>query len=317
MQENLLQLIKCPKETFGATIYTAIFLTSRSAAASESFLSARFALGNIGIVDKNVVSKSYVEKLPNSRFVMNEDKLVSRLLSFGEVKDYLSVIDTGIHSGNVRSKLFFPEKSEGITKKLLQGRQIQRWAIWWNSPAAKYKYCDPTYVASDSLGIGRGGRESNAKEYWNYCRGGDEKFHYVPERILMRQTADSIFAAYQSIEDDGQFYTDNTLFTVILTGEGSLKYFLGILNSRLINYVYQFLSSEEGKVFAAVKTGLVDQLPMVYDKKLEPKVVELVNELIKTRRDNPMADVSDLELKLDDLVCDIYGLDVDERELIR
>ena len=316
LEENLIQLIRCPKETFGATIYTAIFLTARAEIQSETFMGAKFALGGVGVTEQESVSKAYVKKLPNSRFVLNEDRLVSKLLTLNSVSDYLSIIDTGIDSGNVRAKLFFAESSPKATKKLLQGRQIQRWAIWWESPVAKYKYCDPTFVPRDDFGVGRGGRVSDLKEYWSYRRGGDEKFHYVPERILMRQTADTIFAAYQSIEEDGQFYTDNTLFTVLLTGEGSLKYFLGVLNSKLINYVYQFLSSEEGKIFAAVKTGLVDQLPMVYDKKVETEVVKIVDELINSRRVNPVADVSHLELKLDELVCDIFGLTSEERMLL-
>ena len=316
LDENLIQLIRCPKETFGATIYTAIFLTVRSEKNSDAYMGAKFSLGSYGVVEPAIVHKTYIEKLPNSRFVLNEDRLASRLLTLDQVSSYLSIIDTGIDSGNVRSKLFFAEKSEGISKRLLQGRQIQRWAIWWNSPVAKFKYCDPTYIPSDNLGIGRGGRTSDLKEYWSYRRGGDEKYHYLPERILMRQTADTIFAAYHNFDEDGQFYTDNTLFTVVLKDEGSLKYFLGILNSKLIHYIYQFLSSEEGKIFAAVKTGLVDQLPMVYDKKLESKVVNLVTELIDARRKNPLEDVSQIELKLDLLVCEIFGLNEEERKLI-
>jgi len=318
LNENLIQLIRCPKETFAATIYTAIFLTSRTSKKSETYMGAKFTLGGIGITDKNIVKKSYILKLPDTRFVLKEDKLVSRLLGSKELKDFLSVIDTGIDSANVRPKMFFKEENEHAKKKLLQGKQIERWAIWWDSPSAKYKYCDPTYVPKDVMGTGRGGNKpSVSKEYWSYRRGGNEKYHYVEERILLRQTADSIFAAYQNLEEDGQFYTDHTLFTVIAHREDvSLKYFLGLMNSKLLNYVYRFLSMQEGKILAQVRTALMEQLPIVYDFDKEPAVVALVEEIISRRRSNHGCDVSDLESKLDQLVCDIYGLDEEERGFV-
>lgn len=317
LNENLLELITCPKETFKATIYTAIFLASRQISLNEEYLSAKFSYPEFEIQDINLVRKSYVKELPNLRLALMEDNLVSELLKRETLGEYLRVIDTGMHSGNVRDKLFYKEKVPGITKKLLQGRQIERWAVWWDSPVAKYKYCDPTYKPKDSLGTGRGGKQSKSKEYWSYCRGGDEKFHYQPERILIRQTSDNIFGAYQNNQEDGQFYTDNTLHTIISNnGIGSLKYFLALLNSKLVNYIYKYLSMEEGKVFAAVKTALVEKLPIVYDAQREDQVVSLVERIIAMRRQNHGCDVSDLELELDELVCDIYGLTEAEKKMV-
>lgn len=317
LEENLLQLISCPKETFGATIYTAIFLASHSKNIDEEFLTAKFSFPEFNVQNLNRVRKSYLRRMPNERFVFQEDVLVSKILKNKKLDEYLNVIDTGMHSGNVREKLFFKEKTQKVSKKLLQGRQIEKWAIWWDGPAAKYKYCDPSYVPKDSLGVGRGGKPSKSKEYWTYCRGGDEKYHYMPERILIRQTSDSIFGAYQNNAEDGQFYTDNTLFTILPRDESvSLKYFLGVLNSKVLNYLYKYFSMEEGKVLAQVKTALVEQLPVIYDKEREEDVVILVNKLINKKRIEHGSDVSDLELELDSLVCDIYKLTTDEKEII-
>ncbi len=317
LEENLLQLVVCPKETFGATIYTAIFMASHSKSITEEYITAKFNFPEFDIQDINLVRKSYVRIMPNERFALQEDDLVSKMLKNDKIGKYLRVIDTGIDSGNVREKMFFRELKPKFPDKLIQGRQIERWAVWWDSPSAKFKYCNPNYEPKDSYGIGRGGKPSNLKEYWGYRRGGDVKNHFVPERVLIRQTADNIFGAYQSIDKDGQFYTDNTLFTVLLKEEGgSLKYFLAILNSKILNYIYKYLSMEEGKVLAQVKTALVEQLPVVYDKKREKEVVSIVDELISRKRANHGCDVSDLEQKLDLLVCDIYGLDEIERKQI-
>jgi adenine-specific DNA-methyltransferase len=317
LEENLIELIRCPKETFGATIYTAIFLASRSRIEDKTYQASRFTYPDFSLVEEIEVRKEYVRNLPHLKFVFQEDELMSKLLSCKTMGEYIKVIPTGINTGNVRDKMFFKEATPEAQDRVIQGRQILRWAVYWDSPAAKYKYCNPNYVPKDELGTGRSGKKSNLKEYWFYARGGDVSNHFVPERILLRTTSDSLFGAYQSIKDDGQLYTDHSLFTVLLKDDSlNLKYFLGILNSKLLNYIYQYLTLEEGKVFAEVKMDMVEQLPVVYDSKKAPALIKVVENLIQTRRKNPNADIGELEAELNAIVCDIFGLSEAERQLV-
>jgi hypothetical protein len=314
LTENLIELINCPKETFGATIYTAIFLASHTSSIYEEYIASRFSFPEFELKDINSVRKSYVLEMPNQRLVAQENPLVSKLLSKSKFGEYLKIIDGGIHTGNVRDKIFFYNESKEAKDRLLQGKQIQRWNIWWDAPSAKYRYLNASYKSADNFGIGRGGKSSKLKEYWSMH---DPAIHFLPDRLLMRQTSDTLFVAYQNLKEDGQFYTDNTLFTISLSQNlGSLKYYLALLNSKLINYVYQYLSMEEGKILAQVKTALVEEVPVVFDASKENKVVKLVNEIILKRRSNPGCDVSDIEMELDSLVCDIYGLDNFEKKQI-
>ncbi len=314
LSENLIELINCPKETFGATIYTAIFLASNSVSIYEKYISSRFSFPEFEIKDVNQVRKSYVLEMPNQRLVAQENALVSELLVKSKFSEYLKIIDGGIHTGNVRDKIFFHDENKEAKDRLLQGKQIQRWNIWWDAPSAKYRFLNANYKPADTFGIGRGGKSSKLKEYWSMH---DPALHFLPDRLLMRQTSDTLFVAYQSLEEDGQFYTDNTLFTVSLSQEqGSLKYFLALLNSKLLNYVYKYLSMEEGKILAQVKTSLVEEIPVVFDASIEKEVVDLVEELIQRRRLMPGCDVYDIEVQLDSLVCDIYGLTPSQKEFI-
>jgi hypothetical protein len=314
LSENLTELIGCPRETFGATIYTAIFLACRSKVENKKYYGSKFSYPDFALIERNEIDKSFISKLPNKRLVLLENHLVAKLLQGRQLSDYLRIIDTGIHSGNVREKIFSLQKKGRIKERLIQGRQIKRWAVNWDSANAKFKYCDPFYEPEDMAGIGRGGKRSSLKEYWGFA--GDKENHLLPERILLRQTGDSLYAAFHSAEDDGQLYTDNTLFTVLLKDGGSLEYFLGLLNSKVLNYVYQFLSSEEGKTLAQVKTGLVEQLPAIFDVKFEKAVTKLVKSLIETRRENPDSDVSDIENELDSLICELFGLTESETKII-
>lgn len=310
LSENLIQLVNCPKETFGATIYTAIFLASHNKSEDRVYVASRFSFPEFKITDINEVRKAYVEEMPNKRLVSQENSLVSKLLSKSKFREYLRIIDGGIHTGNVRDKIFFYDESKEAKDKLLQGKQIQRWSILWDAPSAKYRFLNASYVPADTYGVGRGGKSSKLKEYWSLH---DPSIHFLPERLLMRQTSDTLFAAYQNLKEDGQFYTDNTLFTIVLKENvGTLKYFLAILNSRLVNYIYKYLSMEEGKILAQVKTALVEEVPVVFDSKFEKEVVSLVDLIITKRRSNPESDVSKIENDLDLLVCKIYGLSEDE-----
>jgi hypothetical protein len=314
LRENLIELIGCPKETFGATIYTAIFLASRGASIEKNYKGAKFTYPGFELVDKSEVSKVFVAQLPNERFVLQEDKLITKLLSQKKIGEFLRVIDCGIHSGNVREKIFSLTETPEIRNRMIQGKQIVRWAVNWDTPNAKFKYCNPDYVPSTEFGVGRGGKKSTLKEYWGFA--GDVNNHFLPERVLLRQTGDSLYAAFHSEDKDGQLYTDNTLFTVVTKGEGSLLYFLGLLNSKVLNYVYHFLSSEEGKTLAQVKTGLVEQLPAVYDRDLDSQVSLLVSKIISSRRENPAADVANLENEVDSLLCKAFGLSAKETEAV-
>jgi hypothetical protein len=317
LHENIIELIRCPIETFGATIYTAIFLASRSSLRSEFYTSSRFTYPDFEITDVAKIKKDYVRQLPHTRFVYAEDNLMAKLSKHTKLESFLKVDPSGINSGNVRPKMFFLEKNTEATERLIQGRQVQRWAVYWDSPSAKYKYCNPNYVPQDNFGTGRGGKGmSLKKEYWFYNRG-DAALHFAPERILMRETSDCLLAAYQEIDKDGQLYTDHTVYSIVLKNESlQLKYFLGILNSRLLNYYYQNLTLEQGKVFAAVKIHVVNQLPIVYSEDRAMELIDLVETLVNMRRENPTCDVSVIEEELDNLVCEIYELSQDEKNQV-
>jgi len=226
----------------------------------------------------------------------------------------MSFLDTGIDSGNVREKLFSKGKTDAFSERIIQGRQISDWIVNWDAPNAKFRYCNPKYVPQDSLGIGRGGKESKKREYWGFR--GDIENHHKPERVLVRQTSDSVIAAYHSESTDGQFYTDNTLFTCFSKNDIPLKYFLAFLNSRLYNYVYQYLSAEQGKTLAQVKIGLLEMLPFRHSLKDQEELVGLVDSVIKAAKKGSPEEVKSIEDLIDMKICQIMGISPEASEIV-
>ena len=137
------------------------------------------------------------------------------------------------------------------------------------------------------------------------------------ERILVRQTSDSVIAAFHSEKMDGHFYTDNTLFSCFSINEIPLKYFLAFLNSRLYHYVYQYLSAEQGKTLAQVKIGLLEVLPFRHNAALQDQVVALVDLAIDAAREGSSHDLIELEDQIDEMVFQIMEIPLETRERLK
>jgi type I restriction-modification system DNA methylase subunit len=149
------------------------------------------------------------------------------------LKDVLQIkigVCTGSNKKHLNSLPIFSN-----SKKVLQGRDINRYSLKWNSNYINY-----------------------SKE--ELLRSRDEQIFLKPEKLLMRQTSDKLILTY----DNSQYYTIDSLFVIYLKNEElELKYALAILNSKLLNRQYQKLNPETGRVFAQVKIDYVNEIPII------------------------------------------------------
>ena len=317
LENRLLHLVKAPANTFEATIYTAIFILLKSEVEDQhSYMSGEMNFPDFQYHSNGAVEYAAINKIPDSKFLLSaKNDWVLRLLALDKVGKYCEVLDTGIDSGNVRSKIFFSEDN-GCRHRLLQGRQIQKYSVQWTSSKAKYMFCDVNYEPLPIPGIGRGGKPSKRNEYWKFR--GDIRNHHQPERLLMRQTDDDLIVAYHSEAELGRFYTDNTLHTILPKSQKTdLKYFLALFNSRLMNYIYHSISQEQGKSQAQVKVKVVRELPIVMPaKKEQTPIIDLVDEILEAKAGNPNADATNHEKEIDKRVYALYDLTPDEIAIV-
>ena len=320
LRHQLLSLVKCPGETFDATIYAAVFMVKKDDATSTHKYTSgiikypTYSYYNSGFVEYKAVHITPGKQLLYATPMLSVYQRIS--LQHKKIKEYLSVLDTGIHSGNVREKIFFADNVNQKLPRLLQGRQIGRYYLNWCMPGAKYKFCNINYIPVNSPGISRGGAISRYNEYWNFC--GDMNNHHQSERLLMRQTSDKIITAYHSEKISGRFYTDNTLFTVLPKSDKvNLKYAMAIFNSKLIDALYQFLVQESGKILAQVKINIVNDLPFTFaPKTTQLQIIKLINKITAAKEADPDADTTPQEKEIDQLVYQLYGLTKAEINII-
>jgi hypothetical protein len=174
-------------------------------------------------------------------------------------------------------------------RPLLRGRDIEKYLIKWKGDRW-IKYDDHLAEPRPSAGFD------------------------APLKIVIRQTGDSLIAAL----DDRQFVCMNNMHTILpKDGRCDLRFILGLLNSRLLNYYFQWLNPEKGETLAEVKKEHVEKLAIKdAEEKGRKPIVERVARILSTKQRDAEADTSALEQEIDQLVYALYGLTPEEIQIV-
>jgi len=111
----------------------------------------------------------------------------------------------------------------------------------------------------------------------------DPAIFEAPEKIFIRQTGDSLIA---TLVGKGVIARNN-LHVIINTSDLNIKFYLALINSKLLQFVYEVLNPEKGEALAEIKKAHVEQLPIpvvdLNDKKqrqTHDRLVELVDQML-------------------------------------
>ena len=133
----------------------------------------------------------------------------------------------------------------------------------------------------------------------------------IKEKILIQRTRNEALKQriIATIDEEGVYGMEGIYF-IITKDEGvSLYFLLGILNSKLMNYLFatKFLN-------LAIKAEYLKQvmIPSASDK----NIITLVKEILQTKRMNSGTDTSSLEHEIDQLVYQLYGLADEEIAIV-
>ena len=141
----------------------------------------------------------------------------------------------------------------------------------------------------------------------------DKKIFDAPQKIVVRQTGDSIIATEIG---SGIICRDN-LHICIPRENINLSFALGLMNSKLTDFYYEFINPEKGEALAQVKKDHVVQLPIPQATAEQQKpIIALVDKIIAAKKANPQADTSKEEAEFDCLVYALYGLSEDEIKIV-
>lgn len=194
----------------------------------------------------------FFQKSSNSQFDLSLNSmtlnLINKIRENSVLLGAIAEIKDGIIQGKIADKLFLNNPVDDDSKKILFGENIKRYKINFNNKWVNYKPDQMMNIEIERRGLGiRHGlwlRNPNIFER---------------NKILTRQTADEIIAAF----DSENTYYSNTLHGITVTDNMYFpRYVLSILNSKLITWYYRSTTAEKGKIFAQIKIELLKLLPI-------------------------------------------------------
>ncbi len=143
----------------------------------------------------------------------------------------------------------------------------------------------------------------------------DPQIFMENEKLIIRQTSDRIICAL--IGKDFIIRNNTHIILRKKDCQVQIKYLLGVLNSRLLNFYYWCMNPERGEALAEVKAFHVERFiyPRV-NKMLEDSFVRIVDNIMGLKVENPNADTTILESQIDRLVYELYGLTEEEIRIV-
>lgn len=180
------------------------------------------------------------------------------------------------------------EKETEYHRKLLYGRDISKYSITWSGEYLKYGEWlhrpRPSYIF--------------------------DKEKILVQRIRNPKLKTRLVCAY---DIDG--YINGTgLSNVVLLDQYkdiySLKYIIGILNSKLINYWFSYYFIDVN-----IKPEQLRKIPLP-KAKTNQEIITLVEKILSSKQNSPDADTSAIEREIDHKVYELYGLTDEEIRVI-
>lgn len=161
------------------------------------------------------------------------------------------------------------------------------------------------------------------KQWLNYTpellhRARTKEIFEAPEKILIQRITGGrrpLKAAY----DDVGYYNKESINNIILHNDSPVetKFVLALLNSKLINWFYVILFTNESNLTVNLSKTYLSQIPVAKpDQNQEQKIIDMVGKIIDTKEGTPETDTSALEEEIDQLVYRLYELTEDEIEIV-
>lgn len=223
-------------------------------------------------------------------FVYQLDPIIEKVyekehLTFGSICD----INQGIALKGDKSLSLKESKENDECYKLLDGRNINKYSLKWDGVWLDY---DLDRIHS--------------------CKRKD--IFESAEKLMFRRVSSSLIFTY----DNEQFYALNTLVIVNkkdLDKGPDLKFILGLMNSKLMNYVYSNKFKSTKTVFSEIQARSIKELPIPkISESQELEIVELSKRIIELKQVDSAT--IELEKEIDQMVYQLYDLTEDEIDII-
>lgn len=178
------------------------------------------------------------------------------------------------------------------------------------------KYIHRYLSSNKALLVKKCVEKKEGSRQWNVLFRARYEGLFKKPKILIRQTADRIVAAPDT--EVGYYCIDSVNIALLKeTFIPQLHFFIGLLNSSLLNFYYREISQEGGRVLAQVKPQRIRSLPIpkVSPEQQEP-IKGLVERILSMKQKYASADTTKLEAQIDQMVYKLYDLTPEEIAIV-
>ena len=223
----------------------------------------------------------------------SNDKLIKKLETNSTTLGNISRIYRGIVSWD-NKKYVTDKKVDERFKPLLIGKDATRYSLRYSGH----------FIQFDKKGV---------------KTGNDKSIYEANEKILIALITGGMRYRINASLDESRYYVLQNYNSLVLTGdEFNIKYLLGLLNSKLLNWYYASKFNDKN-----IKRVQLMKLPIkLVSSEKQNEIAMLVDKLIKLnsrkedKSDMLKESIIDIESKLDYSIYQIYGLDKADIELI-
>ena len=230
------------------------------------------------------IKQSSIEDIIPTKTPEHIENLLKKI-KFGKAKlaNIIEVQQGIIYSGQAKEDVFANEPLDERYKKVLDGRDIQKYFI--------------NYGAK---------RENRYIKYTRELhRPREERLFLAKEKIVFPRRSTSFVCAL----DTEQFYLLNTAYIALLKDANySLKYLVGILNSKLVNFFYQ-----NTYIGWQITIPAINSIPIPKITSGNKAVVDSIVALVDQVMASPQVEV---EREIDRVVFELYELIPDEIKIV-
>jgi len=244
------------------------------------------------------------------------------------IRSLLDGIYQGIATG--KDNVFIINKEEierlGIEYKylvkFLKGKNISTYEINWNNLFCIYPYddygkvIDEEIIKVDSPNLykyllenkmhlsGRDYFDKSTKKWFELWNQRNKHKFSLPKIMTLDNASKNSFAF-----DDSGIMGTTTTYSLVPKNQSNLKYILGILNSKLLNFYHKNNTIPQAGGFYRYQGIFIENLP-INNNFLKSKINIVVETILTNKKEN--LDTTDLETKIDLMVYKLYELTYDE-----
>ncbi len=278
------------KRVFEASVDTTIILSTNHKVENDNIFPIDVDVQSGTNHSSQLAIKKYPYYLFPAKLKAESKFLVEKLMlseDFDRMSHHLEIQQGIIYSGLPKEEVFADYVKDSTFKPILDGRDINRWIINWD-----------------------------IKEYDKYLsytsklhRPREERLFVCKKKILFPRRATKIMATI----DTDKFYALNTAYICLMNQNTyEMEYLLAILNSKLIEYIYNQLFMGWQITIPAIESMPVAKV----GKNIQHKIIEIVQSIIYDKKQNKNADISVKEEQLNVLIYSAFGLTDSEIKII-